>query len=427
MIRATLQTMISKLCRQAHGEYQQQSNDEQQESFSAPAFLFTSMHVARAFPDLVESMLVLSYSSSSVPADLSMHWTDEERRREKSNRQSFWSFGRLSLLVTSMLLFVGSQTIGIQRLLVNFTNPVLVGVIAIMGTKLGGALHFQNLFLGIPVVIGAIVSLALGAFALHKYLWPIKSAEPDAAVAPILSGDDDNVDDDDERDKEVELEDEDEEYVYHPQFNFEVDDVISVNSDDPIYQMADWNYYGSEEEKPPIEMQPPNFQDDDVISVHSNDTAYLMADWNYYGSGESSKSYHLSASDFEQNEPEEVEAAPEIDGDSDALHSELSLIDAESQRRDISQALSRPYEEARRHHTAMRISRAGGGGRGGRGRGGGRGGRTSSAASAAPAGRQGGGGGEGGGGSMGERNGHLAGRGPPPPTGSQPLTHRPWR
>jgi hypothetical protein len=163
--KATVVRIIHQLCEN------QNVKQSLHVRLSATAYYFVSMHVARAFPDLLESRIVLGYNSFFVSREQSLRINpdygkrlDRQRLyRARSNlgfRAAVVRF--ISLLgtwLTTMLLMFGSQSITMQQAVISLSNPGLVAVIAFVGIKL-----FQKSFFGIP--FGAVVVIPLLALVM---------------------------------------------------------------------------------------------------------------------------------------------------------------------------------------------------------------------------------------------------------------------
>ena len=85
-------------------------------AFSATDYLFISTRVAKEFPDLVESHLVLSYRTPFASEEQSMKWS-AEKRKKRELAESNW-FGLVSSMaptvVSTALMVIGSQDKRIQ-------------------------------------------------------------------------------------------------------------------------------------------------------------------------------------------------------------------------------------------------------------------------------------------------------------------------
>jgi hypothetical protein len=107
---------------------------------NTPRYLFVSTQLAQRFPSLMESIIILSYQSdlpsasyrhklhSSSPASQSIFLTPSTP--SPSSRSSlvpnFFHIFSLSLLLTSTLQYLGSQSPFLQRLVIHSLQPVVV-------------------------------------------------------------------------------------------------------------------------------------------------------------------------------------------------------------------------------------------------------------------------------------------------------------
>ena len=71
VVKQTIHSMVDKTCHRALNRH---ASMNRLTTFSAPDYLFVSTRVARAFPGIMESELVLSYSSTTVSAEQSKSW-----------------------------------------------------------------------------------------------------------------------------------------------------------------------------------------------------------------------------------------------------------------------------------------------------------------------------------------------------------------
>jgi hypothetical protein len=170
--KATVNRIIHQLC-ENHNEKQSTNG-----KMSATAYYFVSMHVARAFPDLLESRIVLGYNSFFVSRDQSLkinpfYWERQRDHRSRIVQHSMsvgWQSaiaGYVSLLstwLTTSLLIFGSQSITVQQAVISVGNPGLVAGIAFIGIYL-----FKGSFVGIPLGAVVVVPVLVGVFLTVRY------------------------------------------------------------------------------------------------------------------------------------------------------------------------------------------------------------------------------------------------------------------
>jgi hypothetical protein len=137
--------------------------DHAEHDFSVTDNLFVSTLVAKAFPDLLESCIVLSYRSLLVSEHQSLKFTRAYRpeigrgvsslsavqssRSLRCKLDTLFStcISVVSVVLSNMLLWLGCQQIFVQRILVQAINPLIMGLIAYIGSyvlapTLGGTL-----------------------------------------------------------------------------------------------------------------------------------------------------------------------------------------------------------------------------------------------------------------------------------------------
>jgi len=115
--------------------------------------LFVSAHVARAFPTLMESSLVLSYRSDDIPFHRSSNRTALGRR----NDWVCWGLiPAFSLVITDAFVMLGSFSQSTQVLIVSVVNPVFVSAIAFLAANLH---HQPILWLPAGLIFSSVASL----------------------------------------------------------------------------------------------------------------------------------------------------------------------------------------------------------------------------------------------------------------------------
>lgn len=157
-VKLTVLKCISRLCAETSVGAGSCSHSNQ---FSAPNYFFVSTKVAKAFPSLIESSLVLSYHSCIVSAEQSEIWT------KASMPSQPWG-GTITtfvpVLVSSILMTIGTQSLGIQGLIVHLLNPLFVGALAFVGTAI---LH--SYFYGLLLAVGIFIAGVLCAVLVHHH------------------------------------------------------------------------------------------------------------------------------------------------------------------------------------------------------------------------------------------------------------------
>ena len=177
VVKVTMSNIVSKLCH-SNAETAANMGGGHHHDFSASDYLFVSSHVARAFPDLLESALVLSYRSATVSAEQSAKWTGKHHRWLKPSSSVLSS---LSTLLTSALLVIGAQVKPAQTLIIMSFNPIFIAAIAFLGTTI---LHSS--LLGVPIAIGIVlVGMVVAYWLMRSYDYHDHSRAVHPAVVNI--------------------------------------------------------------------------------------------------------------------------------------------------------------------------------------------------------------------------------------------------
>lgn len=159
---------------------QERSSDVR--SFSAPDFYFVSTRVARAFPDLLESALVLSYRSPTLPSEQSSRWTGHSSFSPSYRTAQTVAFGSisfgLSVFATYFIVFIGSQSIPVQSLILSAINPIIYGAVSLFCLNI-----IHNPWSGIGLFAGVVLLLA---YMFGSRVRPIRfSFENEGNTAPL--------------------------------------------------------------------------------------------------------------------------------------------------------------------------------------------------------------------------------------------------
>jgi hypothetical protein len=166
-IRATVNKIVHRLCSNANMLIASQKR------FSATSYYFVSSHVARAFPDLLESRIVLANSSFFLSSEqLGKINPEYVSRHDEMKKRSHGSKGFISSVKNTIasrlaraLMWFGSQSLLIQETIINMFNPGFVAAIAYMGI---GVMKHSSLGIvaGILIMLGGCVAIYYGG----KYL-----------------------------------------------------------------------------------------------------------------------------------------------------------------------------------------------------------------------------------------------------------------
>jgi hypothetical protein len=190
-IKHIVTDIVHDLC-SANAQTNQQGGDTQEpHTFSAAAYFFVSAHVARAFPDLLESRIVLAYKSLFLSKDqmfvinsnafkelptaslkhrqgtlLSSQFLTAVAGKTESTHTLSRVVAVFTLWTTTCLLVFGSQSLLGQEFIITMFNPGLVTVIAYMGLAIWNNSYFGMLVAVFILVIG----LSVVYWCVHKML-----------------------------------------------------------------------------------------------------------------------------------------------------------------------------------------------------------------------------------------------------------------
>ncbi len=163
--------------------------------FSSSDYLFVSTHVARAFPTLLESAVVLSFWTSAVPVALRDRLVITSNGRAPDSELVVVSPMNLSVVgrvdrvfqdlkrcARYLVLLMGSQSSVAQKLVVGGLNPLLLALISFAGTSI-----FNDSLLGIPVVVGSLVvgGLFLSRMLFSRFHFGAVDVESAIVVLPV--------------------------------------------------------------------------------------------------------------------------------------------------------------------------------------------------------------------------------------------------
>jgi sterol desaturase/sphingolipid hydroxylase (fatty acid hydroxylase superfamily) len=157
----------------------------------APDYLFKSTRMAKAFPKLMESIIVRTYHNH-LPGEMSQKWVGEQKvfaRRHlginaPQNRDS-WALTISSILtmlvLANMIAFVPFD---MQKMIVRFFQPFIFGGLVLLWQKIVSSI------LGIIVAIIVIFAIVAAAFA-HYYYHKAVEDDEDSNLGKIRPLDDD--------------------------------------------------------------------------------------------------------------------------------------------------------------------------------------------------------------------------------------------
>jgi hypothetical protein len=137
--------------------------------FSSAAYFFVSAHVARAFPDLLESKIVLANRtfllSNEQLSKVAPHYLARTERQQRESvdhnigsggtaMPSGWS-RLLGLWITFAMLKFGSQSLSTQQAVISVLNPSIVSLIAMCGLSISERSVFG--ILGGVIAVGVLL------------------------------------------------------------------------------------------------------------------------------------------------------------------------------------------------------------------------------------------------------------------------------
>ena len=177
-VKATMNEAVKRLCGELPGSGdadvapgESVPAGASSDTFSATDYLFVSSRVARAFPDMLESSLILAYRSRHVAAVV-----QRPRGAQKSASQSGQSDQRVGLWpcrgsigfsVASLVLIFGGQSVVLQEFLVYCITPLILGGMSVVGSFIS-----QKTYIAIPLGFTMVIVLAVVAYQLPKVSTP---------------------------------------------------------------------------------------------------------------------------------------------------------------------------------------------------------------------------------------------------------------
>jgi len=185
---------------------------------NAPDYLFVSTNVAKAYPNLMESIIIQTYSNH-LPGELAKKWSGGGFMRRVMTRSNQRSRGILGItavltLILSVMQYAATAPYMIQRMFVRFCQPFLLsGIIVLYYTVIRSPIY---------IAIFALAVLSLVGYVIYKY-WSSASSQSKGrlAVQPIL----DKLEDDHD-DKPIEIN----RNLYGDMFSPEIDDESNASS-----------------------------------------------------------------------------------------------------------------------------------------------------------------------------------------------------
>jgi hypothetical protein len=196
-IKLVVTNIVHDLCVASGGNMRDVSSQSDKkgsaaDSFSAADYFFVSAHIARAFPELLESRIVLSYKTFFLSKEqmnvinpklerrqqqLLQPQSHQKHRRTRTSSQFLGGprqrlgyaarfFASASVWATTLLLIFGSQSLLGQEFLISMFNPGLVAAIAYLGIAI-----WNNNYFGMLIAVFIVVaSFSLVYWFVHHML-----------------------------------------------------------------------------------------------------------------------------------------------------------------------------------------------------------------------------------------------------------------
>jgi hypothetical protein len=198
-IRTSLTRIIHGMCEDGYKSSKNINTEDNQVRnavFSSAAYFFVSAHVARAFPELLESKIVLAnrtflLSSEQLSKVAPQYILPTQRRQRESISADYggagmlsgWS-GLLGLWITFAMLKFGSQSLSTQQAVISVLNPSIVSLIAMCGLSIS-----KHSVESLGITGGVVVAVVLLLFGLHhagKYnVHEFRFEEPSKEDEPV--------------------------------------------------------------------------------------------------------------------------------------------------------------------------------------------------------------------------------------------------
>jgi hypothetical protein len=169
-VKLTITRIIHEVCKVGSGQASSAPDAERGDNkFSVTNFYFVSAHIARAFPNLLESKIVLANHSFALSHEQLHKFNQHGTRTNPTSRSPHEGAGGwgevFGLWITTMLMVFGSQSMQFQEVVVNLFNPALVTAVAFVGLGV-----LRRSFFGIPIgAVIVLVAVVLGGAVVRHY------------------------------------------------------------------------------------------------------------------------------------------------------------------------------------------------------------------------------------------------------------------
>ena len=125
--------------------------------------------------------MVEAYQSTFVSAEQSQRWTKEERNESRAALKDLL-FVPITFWFTYILLFVGSQPLTYRYLFVNLVNPIVLGIVASLGSTV-----LKQPAVGVPLMVAAVLVCCAAIGFWFRSADDSKNGVETMTVMPIIS------------------------------------------------------------------------------------------------------------------------------------------------------------------------------------------------------------------------------------------------
>jgi hypothetical protein len=139
------------------------SHTEDNNVLNAPDYLFVSTNLAKMYPNLMESTIIMSYRSY-LPGELSKKWNVGSTARISRNSMSSLRGAALVTTVVFLLQILATSPFVLQRLFVRFSQPFFLAGLVYIGSMVFKSPLYISIF---SVSIAATVFLIVYRYLYH--------------------------------------------------------------------------------------------------------------------------------------------------------------------------------------------------------------------------------------------------------------------
>jgi hypothetical protein len=164
-------------------------NADPRHVLNAPDYLFVSTVIANAHPEMMESIMVRSYTSY-LPGELAKKWQMGNMHKFVANQQMLgrgWTWARISLLGTVLVLLqnIGALPFLFQRILIRFIQPFLLTGIVVLFMRVIGNSIYIGLACGLIALLIAFIFYQHNKEKVRKHS-PVQPANDDEGDGKVL-------------------------------------------------------------------------------------------------------------------------------------------------------------------------------------------------------------------------------------------------